>query len=86
MPEKATRTWVLKTVKRKDGSYKAYLTLPECIVKEKSDELYYVDGMVTLPIGTITIQETRAPEGYLLEGAVLSDKMVIQRILIMVYL
>lgn len=74
LPEKATRTWVLKTVKRKDGSYKAYLTLPECIVKEKSDELYYVDGMVTLPIGTITIQETRAPEGYLLEGAVLSDK------------
>ena len=74
LPEKATRTWVLKTVKRKDGSYKAYLTLPECIVKEKSDELYYVDGLVTLPIGTITIQETRAPEGYLLEGAVLSDK------------
>lgn len=74
LPEKATRTWVLKTVKRKDGSYKASLTLPECIVKEKSDELYYVDGMVTLPIGTITIQETRAPEGYLLEGAVLSDK------------
>lgn len=74
LPEKATRTWVLKTVKRKNGSYKAYLTLPECIVKEKSDELYYVDGMVTLPIGTITIQETRAPEGYLLEGAVLSDK------------
>lgn len=35
LPEKATRTWVLKTVKRKDGSYKAYLTLPECIVKEK---------------------------------------------------
>lgn len=74
LPEKATRTWVLKTVKRKDGSYKADLTLPECIVKEKSDELYYVDGLVTLPIGTITIQETRAPEGYLLEGAVLSDK------------
>ncbi|MFR5070439.1 MAG: prealbumin-like fold domain-containing protein [Eubacteriales bacterium] len=31
------------------------------------DEFYYNShGSVTLPIGTITIQETKAPEGYLL--------------------
>lgn len=73
LPEKATRTWVLKTIKL-GGKYRADLRLKKCIVEEKSDDLYYIDGLVTLPIGTITIQETRAPEGYLLEGAVLSDK------------
>ncbi len=73
LPEKATRTWVLKTIKL-GGKYRADLRLKKCIVEEKSDDLYYIDGLVTLPIGTITIQETKAPEGYLLEGAVLSDK------------
>ena len=73
LPEKATRTWVLKTIKL-GGKYRADLRLKKCIVEEKSDNLYYIDGLVTLPIGTITIQETRAPDGYLLEGAVLSDK------------
>lgn len=41
--------------------------------KVSGDDFYYIDGFVTLPIGTITIQETKAPEGYLLEGAILSD-------------
>ena len=74
LPKDATRTWVLKTVKRPNGKYLASLTLDECIVKDKSDPLYKKDGLATLPIGTITVQETKAPEGYLLEGATLSDK------------
>ena len=74
LPEQPTRSWVLKTIKRSNGSYVASLAISECIVKEKSDELYYQDGLVTLPVGTMTIQETKAPDGYLLDGAVLEDK------------
>ena len=75
LPEKATRTWVVKTVWNKyANAYIASLRSKESIVSEKSDELYYQDGLATLPIGTMTIQETKAPEGYLLEGAVLEDK------------
>lgn len=74
LPSKATRTWVLKTIKRPNGNYVASLMISECIMKNKSDDLYYENGMVTLPLGTITIQETKAPEGYLLENATLSDK------------
>lgn len=75
LPEKATRTWVVKTVWNKyANAYIASLMSKESIVSEKSDELYYQDGLATLPIGTMTIQETKAPEGYLLEGAVLEDK------------
>ena len=72
LPEKATRTWVLKTILL-NGKYYADLRFERCIIKEKSDDLYYVDGLVTLPIGTLTIQETKAPNGYLLDGATLVD-------------
>lgn len=72
LPEKATRTWVLKTILL-NGKYYADLRFERCIIKEKSDDLYYVDGLVTLPIGTLTVQETKAPNGYLLDGATLVD-------------
>lgn len=74
LPVKATRTWVLKTVKRPNGKCVASLAIPECFVENESDELFMIDDTVCLPIGTITIQETKAPEGYLLEGATLSDE------------
>lgn len=74
LPAKATRTWVVKTIKLSSGRYVADLNLSNCIIKEKSDELYKENGFVTLPLGTITIQETKAPEGYFLENATLSDK------------
>lgn len=35
--------------------------------KVSGDEFYYdSNGNITLPLGTITIQETKAPKGYLL--------------------
>lgn len=71
LPEKATRTWVIKTIKRPNGRYIAMLGEQW---KVSGDEFYYVDGTITLPIGTMTIQETKAPEGYLLDGAILEDK------------
>ena len=72
LPEKATRTWILKTVKRPNGLYVAYFTTTGSLIKDKSDELYYQDGMPTLPLGTISIEETKAPTGYLLKGNTLN--------------
>ena len=72
LPEKATRTWVLKTIRNTAGDSVARLG-DKYLVNEKSDELFKIDGFTTLPIGTMTIQETKAPDGYLLDGAILSD-------------
>lgn len=72
LPEKATRTWVLKTVKGPNGLYVANFATTGSLIKDKSDELYYQDGMPTLPLGTISIEETKAPTGYLLKGNTLN--------------
>lgn len=61
---KPERSWVVKT----DSSGKASLT-KESIVS--GDELYVDDeGKVILPLGTVTIQETAAPRGYLLDSTI----------------
>ena len=56
----ATRTWVLKT--DQDG-----FSVLNNNYKVSGDELFLnLDNQPTFPIGTITIQETKAPEGYLI--------------------
>ena len=72
LPSKATRTWILQTVKRPNGLFVANFTTIGSLIKDKSDDLYYQDGMPTLPLGTISIEETKAPEGYFLKGAKLN--------------
>ena len=72
LPSKATRTWILQTVKRSNGLFVANFTTTGSLIKDKSDDLYYQDGMPTLPLGTISIEETKAPEGYFLKGAKLN--------------
>ena len=55
-----TRTWIVKT--DEDG----FTRLSDTYLVS-GDEFYYdSSGFITLPLGTITIQETKAPEGYLL--------------------
>lgn len=72
LPKEATRTWVLQTVNR-SGKYRARFNYPNSVIKEKSDELYRDDnGQTTLPLGTISIEETKAPKGYLLKGNTLN--------------
>ena len=70
LPSKATRTWVLKTKKLSNGKYIACL-LKQCLV-EGSDELYEQNGTYVLPLGTISVEETKAPKGYLLKGNTLN--------------
>lgn len=59
------RTWVLKT--NADG----FVILDESM-KVSGDDFYYYPGttMPGLPLGTVTIQETKAPDGYLLDTTV----------------
>lgn len=60
LPSVATRTWVFKT----DANGKAFFDGDYLV---SGDELYRTsDGVATLPLGTVTIQETKAPTGYLL--------------------
>lgn len=57
-----TRSWVIKT----NENGKTMLTESLLV---KGDPFYYSSsGAVTLPLGTMTIQETKAPEGYLLDN------------------
>ena len=72
LPKKATRTWVVKTINRKN-KYVAGITYSNSFIKEKSDELFYDEaGAPVLPLGTISIEETKAPTGYLLKGNTLN--------------
>lgn len=63
------RTWVLQTKKASTGQYIASLN---DYWKVSGDELYKQDSMPTLPLGTISIKETKAPKGYLLKGNTLN--------------
>ena len=68
LPEKPTRVWNVRTdenglinLENVNEATEKYL------VKEGSDEFFVSpDGKVAFPLGTITIKETKAPQGYLI--------------------
>lgn len=68
LPATATRTWVVKTLKNAQGKY---ITGLDPVYKVSGDEFYLDAGIPTLPLGTITVEETKAPEGYTLENKVI---------------
>ena len=70
LPAEPTRTWTTKT-KAEKGSDNAihYITRLADSYKVSGDSLYTQNGTVCLPLGTITVEEKAAPNGYLLEGA-----------------
>lgn len=73
LPEEATRTWILQTKKivTESGNIAYRTGLREDFLVEGSDELYKQGNIAVLPVGTITVEETKAPEGYLLDNAYL---------------
>ena len=69
LPETPTRTLVYKTVNF-GGNYIADMTNEQCLV---SGEPYRTaNNMLTFPLGTITVEETKAPKGYTLENKTLN--------------
>jgi uncharacterized surface anchored protein len=61
----AARTWVIQT--QADGS-EAEAVLDEEHLVSGDDLFMTADGTPVLPPGTLTIQETKAPEGYTMNG------------------
>lgn len=72
LPSKATRTWVLETKEESIGEKKIYRIRFEDKYKVSGDEFYKMDGKISIPYGTITIAETKAPNGYKLEDSAVS--------------
>lgn len=68
LPEKPTRVWNVRTdenglinLENANEATEKYL------VKEGSDDFFVSpDGKVVFPLGTVTIKETKAPQGYLI--------------------
>ena len=69
LPTTATRTWVIKSIKSPvDNTYKAALG---DTFKVSGDPFYLDAGIPTLPLGTLTVEETKAPAGYTLDNKVI---------------
>ena len=69
LPTTPTRTWILKTVQAASGNYRAYLDNEHFV----SGDPFYLDaGIPTLPLGTLTVEETKSPAGYTLQNKTLS--------------
>lgn len=62
---KPTRTWVYKT--DEDG----IIALQDKDAIVSGDDFYYsANGLLTFPLGTVTIQETKAPKGYFINDEI----------------
>lgn len=73
LPVKPDRSWVLET--KKDGedgkaSYQCRLNKDHLV---SGDPLFEVNGKTVLPLGTVTVTETKAPEGYVSEGVIFTN-------------
>ena len=63
LPSSPTRTWVIQT-KNIAGHVRAWL---DDQFKVSGDDWYYDNnGAISLPVGSFTVQETKAPEGYVM--------------------
>ena len=70
LPAEPTRTWTTKTIAEKDSDGTIhYVTRLADAYKVSGDSFYMQDGKAVLPLGTLTVEEVKAPNGYLLDGA-----------------
>lgn len=73
LPATPKRTWVVETkaVTNPNTGEVKYVARLANEYKVSGDDFYYTssNSNPTLPLGTITIEETKAPAGYLLDGA-----------------
>lgn len=69
----AKRTWVIQTKEKTTSSgEKRYHTALLKEYKVSGDDFYYSGGHETLPLGTLVVEETKAPNGYNMDGAYLT--------------
>ena len=68
LPATHTRAWVIKTALIGGR----YVTTLDDSLKVEGDPFYLDGGIPTLPLGTITVEETKAPAGYTLQNKMLS--------------
>nr|WP_302585297.1 VaFE repeat-containing surface-anchored protein [uncultured Schaedlerella sp.] len=81
LPVNPTRTWVTQTRAEKDSAGKThYVTALSDAYKVSGDAFYTQGGKAVLPLGTITVEEKQAPQGYLLEGAYLQENGASQKL------
>lgn len=78
LPATATRTWILRTVQGNSGKYYAAL-MDNCLVSG-SDALYKIGNTPVIPLGTITIEETKAAQGYKNDGTFGGEKLYLGQI------
>lgn len=70
LPSTATRTWVLETKKADNGNFVLQF---DDRYKVSGDEFYKnSSGGTCVPYGTITIEETKAPDGYKISDSTVS--------------
>ena len=67
LPASPDTTWVIQTVKAYDGYFRALLDDAHIVT---GSAVYGKDsaGIYTIPLGTITVEETKAPAGFTKEG------------------
>ena len=73
LPSTPTRTWVIETKAVTNNGRTVYMAQLSDTYKVSGDDFYYDDGHITIPLGTVTVEETRSAFGYTLEGGWLRD-------------
>lgn len=67
LPDEPERTWILETKREEVSGEVQYCCKLEEEYRIGGDPFYEMDGEPVLPLGTVTVEETGAPRGYLME-------------------
>ena len=75
-PDVKPTVWVIQTLKAANGNYRAMLDDAHIVPNSNSAGAVfgkYFSGRYIIPLGTITVEETKAPAGFTKDGAVVSS-------------
>ena len=75
-PDVKPTVWVIQTLKAANGNYKAMLDDAHIVPNSNSAGAVFgknYTGNYIIPLGTITVEETKAPAGFTKDGAVVSS-------------
>ncbi|MBE5997605.1 MAG: hypothetical protein E7240_09735 [Lachnospiraceae bacterium] len=64
LPSSPAKTWVIRSVKTSSGGKTVYEASLSDACRVSGDAFFKSGGKVILPLGTITVQETKEPKGY----------------------